>query len=186
QERNQAEVFVDIFRYSTVFESSIVWKGTAYIPDIKSLLVNFLGEKKAEVALKAYKRKYPEPEDETGKADPKLVTYAEKLLSGVIGSSSARIMVSSVVKEEEISIDEVLNILKESQQLISINNELRKKSLELRKATEQLRSANERLKHLDELKDEFLSTVTHELRTPLTSIRALSEILYDNPEMERE
>jgi Na+/proline symporter/signal transduction histidine kinase len=186
QERNQAEVFVDIFKYSTVFESSIVWKGTAYIPDIKSLLVNFLGEKKAEVAMKAYKRKYPEPEDETGKADPKLVTYAEKLLSGVIGSSSARIMVSSVVKEEEISIDEVLNILKESQQLISINNELRRKSMELRRATEQLRSANERLKQLDELKDEFLSTVTHELRTPLTSIRALSEILYDNPEMERE
>lgn len=186
QERNQAEVFVDIFKYSTVFESSIVWKGTAYIPDIKSLLVNFLGEKKAEVAMKAYKRKYPEPEDESGKADPKLVTYAEKVLSGVIGSSSARIMVSSVVKEEEISIDEVLNILKESQQLISINNELRRKSMELRRATEQLRSANERLKQLDELKDEFLSTVTHELRTPLTSIRALSEILYDNPDMERE
>lgn len=186
QERNQAEVFVDIFRYSTVFESSIVWKGTAYIPDIKSLLVNFLGERRADTAMKAYYRKYPGPEDESGKADPKLVTYAEKLLAGVIGTSSARIMVSSVVKEEEISIDEVLNILKESQQLISINNELRRKSMELRKATEQLRTANERLKQLDELKDEFLSTVTHELRTPLTSIRALSEILYDNPDMKRE
>ncbi|MDX5436135.1 MAG: histidine kinase, partial [Pontibacter sp.] len=186
QERNQAEVFVDIFKYSTVYESSIVWKGTAYIPDIKSLLISFLGEKRAETAMKTYQRKYPEPADETGKADPKLVTYAEKLLAGVIGSSSARIMVSSVVKEEEISIEEVLNILKESQQLISINNELRRKSMELRRATEQLRSANERLKQLDELKDEFLSTVTHELRTPLTSIRALSEILYDNPDMERE
>lgn len=28
------------------------------------------------------------------------------------------------------------------------------------------------------------NTVTHELRTPMTSIRALSEILYDNPDME--
>lgn len=185
QERNQAEVFVDIFKYSTIFESSIIWKGTAYIPDIKSLVVNFLGEKRTETAMKAYYRMYPEPEDESGKADPKLVTYAEKLLSGVIGASSARIMVSSVVKEEELSIDEVLNILKESQQLISINNELRRKSLELKKATEQLRSTNERLKQLDELKDEFLSTVTHELRTPLTSIRALSEILFDNPELDR-
>ncbi|MFD2245948.1 sensor histidine kinase [Pontibacter ruber] len=186
QERNQAEVFVDIFRYSTVFESSIVWKGTAYIPDIKTLLVNFLGERRAEIAMKNFHRKYPGLVDETGKADPKLVNYAEKLLAGVIGSSSARIMVSSVAKEEEISIDEVLHILHESQQLISMNNELRRKSMELRKATEQLRSANERLKQLDELKDEFLSTVTHELRTPLTSIRALSEILYDNPEMEQE
>ncbi|WP_276498032.1 sensor histidine kinase [Pontibacter litorisediminis] len=186
QECNQAEVFVDIFRYSTVYESSIVWKGTAYLPDIKSLLVSFLGEQRTEKALKSYRKKYPAPEDATGKADPKLVTYAEKLLAGVIGSSSARIMVASVVKEEEISIDEVLGILRESQQLISINNELRRKSLELRRATEQLRTANERLKHHDELKDEFLSSVTHELRTPLTSIRALSEILYDNPDMERE
>lgn len=186
QERNQAEVFVDIFRYSTVYESSIVWKGTAYLPDIRSLLVSFLGEQRTESALRAYHRKYPAPEDETGIADSKLVTYAEKLLSGVIGSSSAHIMVRSVVKEEEISIDEVLNILRESQQLISMNNELRRKSKELRLATAQLRSANERLKQLDELKDEFLSTVTHELRTPLTSIRALSEILYDNPELERE
>jgi signal transduction histidine kinase len=34
------------------------------------------------------------------------------------------------------------------------------------------------------MKDDFISTVTHELRTPLTSIRALAEILQDNPELE--
>jgi hypothetical protein len=36
------------------------------------------------------------------------------------------------------------------------------------------------------MKDDFISTVSHELRTPLTSIRALSEILHDNPELDRE
>src|SRR6185503_17281552 len=44
--------------------------------------------------------------------------------------------------------------------------------------------ANERLQELDRLKDDFISTVTHELRTPLTSIRAFSEILHDNPELD--
>jgi len=34
------------------------------------------------------------------------------------------------------------------------------------------------------MKDDFVSTVTHELRTPLTSIRAFSEILLDNPDLE--
>jgi len=34
------------------------------------------------------------------------------------------------------------------------------------------------------MKDDFISTVTHELRTPLTSIRAFSEILHGDPEME--
>ena len=48
---------------------------------------------------------------------------------------------------------------------------------------EQLEQANLSLKKLDELKDEFLTTVTHELRTPITSIRAFSEILYDNADL---
>lgn len=34
------------------------------------------------------------------------------------------------------------------------------------------------------MKDEFISTVSHELRTPLTSIRAFSEILHDNENLE--
>ena len=36
------------------------------------------------------------------------------------------------------------------------------------------------------MKDDFMSSVTHELRTPLASIRAFSEILYDDPEIELE
>ncbi|MFT2008419.1 sensor histidine kinase [Pontibacter sp. 13R65] len=186
KERNQAEVFVDIFKYSSVFESSIVWKGTAYIPDIRSLITKFLGEQRAQEALDAYAAQYPGPASADGKADPKLVTYAETLLAGVIGSSAAHILVGSVAKAEEISIEEVLDILKESQQLISMNKELRQTSLELQQATAQLQASNQRLQEADELKDEFLTTVTHELRTPLTSIRALSEILYDNPDLERE
>lgn len=45
---------------------------------------------------------------------------------------------------------------------------------------------NTQLLSIDEQKNEFLYTVTHELRTPLTSIRALSEILFDNPDLEEE
>jgi signal transduction histidine kinase len=43
---------------------------------------------------------------------------------------------------------------------------------------------NEQLKSLDKLKDDFMSSVTHELRTPLTSIRALTELVRDEPEMD--
>jgi len=54
----------------------------------------------------------------------------------------------------------------------------------LQAATTELRHANERLQELDRLKDDFVSTITHELRTPLTSIRAFSEILSDNPDLD--
>lgn len=54
----------------------------------------------------------------------------------------------------------------------------------LEAATAELREANERLRELDRMKDDFISTVTHELRTPLTSIRALSEMLHEDPKID--
>ncbi|MBL7722649.1 MAG: GHKL domain-containing protein [Chitinophagaceae bacterium] len=183
QEIYQAEIFVDIFRHSTTTENNVIWKGTAYLPDLNSLLANFLGTERAEKIIATYAARH-HISLENKKADPRLVAFAEKVLSGVIGSASARIMVSSVTKEEELKINEVIHILRESQQMMELNKELRRKSAELQKATDQLTSVNEQLKDIDQMKDEFLYTVTHELRTPLTSIRAMAEIVHDNTDME--
>jgi Na+/proline symporter len=184
-EHNQAVIFVDIFEYSGQIENSSIWRGTAYLPDIQLLLSNFFGEKRSEKVLRLFAQKNKiNLKNET--ADPRLVTYTEKLLAGVVGTASARIMISSISKEEKISTEEVINILKSSQELLSANKSLRKKSVELEKATSELKDANEILQRTDKLKDDFLTTVAHEIRTPLTSIRALSEIVFDNPDMEIE
>jgi signal transduction histidine kinase len=90
-------------------------------------------------------------------------------------------MVASVVKEEPLGIDEVMNILDEASQVRAYSRQIEQKSRELEAATAELRAANERLKEVDRMKDDFMSTVTHELRTPLTSIRAFSEILLEDP-----
>jgi len=80
----------------------------------------------------------------------------------------------------------VLHIIDEASQALAHSRELEQKSRELEAATNELRAANRRLQELDRLKDDFISTVTHELRTPLTSIRAFSEILHDNPQLDAE
>jgi signal transduction histidine kinase len=178
----QAEIFVDIDKYNSPGSDSI-WRGTAYMPDLFALLENFLGKERANNLIQNYAQRHKIAIDYSSKADSRIVSFSEKILAGVIGSASARIMVSSVTKEEELSLNEVFKILHESQQMIGLNKELRKKSIELTKATEQLREANLQLKTMDELKDEFLYTVTHELRTPLTSIRSLTEIVHDNPDL---
>jgi signal transduction histidine kinase len=77
-----------------------------------------------------------------------------------------------------------MTIIDEASQMIAYSHRLEEKQHELEAATQELESANERLKELDRLKDDFISTVTHELRTPLTSIRAFSEILHDNPDLD--
>lgn len=173
-EATQAALFVDVFKYSRGSGESFFWRGTASLPDLRSLLSRFLGKQRADEALTNYMNKHHMDWEKSATSDAGLVNFAEKLLAGAIGSASARVMVSSVVKEESLGIEEVMNILDETRQVIEYSRELEKTSLELQ-------AANERLKELDKLKDEFISTVTHELRTPLTSIRALAEILHDNP-----
>lgn len=176
-EHTQAALFVDVFKYSGETGDSLFRRGTVNLPDLRSLLSRFLGKTKADAELSGYAQKHNINWDDNTTADADLVGHAEKLLTGAVGSASARIMVSSVVKEEPLGIEEVLNILDETRQVIAY-------SRELEIATSELKEANIRLQELDRLKDEFISTVTHELRTPLTAVRSLAEILHTNPKID--
>ncbi|VEN74444.1 Histidine kinase [Candidatus Desulfarcum epimagneticum] len=178
-EHAQATLFTDIFKNSRETSESTFWRGTASIRDIESLLRRFLGKRRAEEAMAEYTGKGRITRGQALTTDAGLVIYAEKLLAGAIGSASARIVVSSVVKEEPLGLGEVMDILDETRHAIA-------HSQELERVSNDLKAANERLKELDRLKDDFISTVTHELRTPLTSIRSVAEILYDNPDLDSE
>jgi Na+/proline symporter len=178
-EHTQAALFVDVFKYSGETGDSLFRRGTVNLPDLRSLLSRFLGKTKADEELSGYAQKHNINWDDHTTADADLVGHAEKLLTGAVGSASARIMVSSVVKEEPLGIEEVLNILDETRQVIAY-------SRELEKATAELKEANIRLQEVDRLKDDFISTVTHELRTPLTAVRSLAEILHTHPKIDAE
>ena len=184
EEHRQASLFVDALERGANAEWSRLWRGTASVPALEELLGRFLGPGRAEEAFAAYAHRKGAASAQTLKADADLVNFAETQLAGAIGAASARAMVASVVEEELIGMDEVMSILDEASQVIAYSHQLEEKSRELEEATAELRAANERLKELDRLKDDFISTVTHELRTPLTSIRAFSEILRDNPDLD--
>ena len=180
-ETSQGTLFVDVFRHTEGAERSRFWRGSAQVQDLLPLIGRFLGPERAREAFLAYARRRKLASIDELQADADLVHYAETLLAGAIGGASARVMVASVVKEEPLGIDEVMNILDEASQVRAYSRQLELKSRELEAATAELRAANERLKEVDRMKDDFMSTVTHELRTPLTSIRAFSEILLEDP-----
>lgn len=161
QETYQAELFVNILIKKSNQETPSVWRDNASLPGLRLLLQNFMGEEKAEQLLEKYARQH-QISLSSKTADSRLVQFTENILSGIIGSASAHILVSRVANAKELSLDEVLNLLRESQQV---------------------RELNRKLVAMDQLKDEFLYTVTHELRTPLTSIRALTELVHDNQDM---
>lgn len=179
RERNYAEIFVNHDNYENLQEGAFIWKGEAFVADIKGLLSRFLGEQRTNRALTFFNRKYEISEKEE-KADARLINFSEKLLTGTLGSASAKILLSSVSKEKPISLVEVLGILEETKETKANNRLLLEKSEELETMTEQLRLANDELRLQDKLKDEFLDTVAHELKTPITSIKAASEVLEDD------
>lgn len=181
-EQIQATLFVDVFRHGGA--NTRLWHGNATVIELTDLVARFVGSAEAAKAFAKYAGEHDFDSRPNAQADYNLVAFAERKLSGAIGAASARVMISSVVKGEALSIDGVIKILDEASQVIEYSHRLEEKSRELEKTTAELREANIRLKELDRLKDEFVSTVTHELRTPLTSIRAFSEILRDNPAME--
>lgn len=182
RERNYAELFVDINDYIRNHEGAYIWKGKANISDIRKILTRFLGETKTKQALKIFNLKY-NITDENDSADARFIKFSENLLSGRIGTASAKILIEGVTKEDKISLPEVLKILEESKENISLNKQLTEQSQQLRILSDDLRNANKTLIVKDRQKDEFLDSVAHELRTPLTAIRATSEILLDDDEM---
>lgn len=186
-EVNQAEIFTRIDRISRrTYDQAQMWKAEVPFTSIKSLLINFLGDRRTEEVLDRYARINRINFEHTVNADPRMISYAERLLTEAIGPASAKIVIQSVAQGEELSVVEVLDILQESKETFQLNRDLKAKTHELEIASIKLQKANRRLQEYAEIKDEFLYTVTHELRTPLTAIRSQAELVQSIPDMELE
>lgn len=179
-ESTQADLFVNIQKYTSNPIDYQVVKRKASIGDVRFLLERFVGEERTNEILSRYAEKLGIDLNKVEELDADFVNQIEALLSGAIGVASARSLISSIVKEDPISVEEVMQILGETQEIMQYSKALEKKSTELEQTTAELKAANERLKELDGLKDDFIATVTHELRTPITSIKAFAKILQDN------
>ncbi len=183
-ERIQAALFVDVFQRSE--RDARFWQGTATVGDLEDLLARFTGDAEAARAIRGYSRSRGARLTADQEAPAALINLAERILTGHIGSASARVMMSSIVKGEALTFEGVMEILDATSRAIEYSRQLEQKSRELELATAELRAANQRLTELDRLKDEFVSMVSHELRTPLTSIRAFGEILLGNQDVPME
>ena len=174
RETSQALLFVDVFDRDGA-SGAIFWRGRARTDDLRALAARLLGEARADQVMAGAP---------PGIADARLVDHVERQIGGAIGAASARVMVAAVVQEEPLALADVIGIIDEASQIRLYARALEEKSASLEEATAELRAANEALKSLDQMKDDFMSSITHELRTPLTSIRALSELMLDVPDMD--
>jgi signal transduction histidine kinase len=182
REASQAALFVDIGDASQA--GPAFWRGQASVAELLPLASRYLGAARARRLFADWAREQGLARVEDIRADARFVQFVETQLAGSIGSASARALVASSVREEPLGMDDVMRILDEATQLRAYSRLLEDQRASLQRASAELRAANQRLESLDRLKDDFMSSVTHELRTPLTSIRALAELMADDPDMD--
>ncbi|MFG1189351.1 ATP-binding protein [Xanthobacter flavus] len=186
REASQALLFVDVFARGRSAADPVFWRGRAHRADLEALARRLLGADTARQIFEDHARDSGTGDVADLTADARLVDIVERRIAGAVGAASARVLVAAVADEEPLNAGDVMDILNEASQLRVYARALEEKSRSLEIASAELSAANAQLRTLDELKDDFMSSVTHELRTPLTAIRALSELMLDTPDMEAE
>jgi Na+/proline symporter/nitrogen-specific signal transduction histidine kinase len=174
----QADLFVNIEKYISGQDSDVL-RREAKISDLRLLLHRYLGEARTDAMFEEYEQETKQDLTQQKVASADFINFVETHLSGAIGAASARLVMNSVVKEEPISLDEIMRILDQTREAVQHSRLMEAKNAELNALTLQLTEANDQLKNLDRMKADFITTVTHELRTPVTSIRSLSKIILD-------
>ncbi|MCB0033159.1 MAG: sodium:solute symporter, partial [Anaerolineales bacterium] len=150
EEHTQATRFVDVFVRSGQTDDISLWRGTASIGALEALLARFLGRTRANDIVAEWRQDFEAPLNSFESAPTTLIEETERLLAGAIGSASANVMMSSVVAEEPLTFEEVMEMLDETSQVIRYSRQLEVQSRELESTTAALRAANQRLQALDQ------------------------------------
>ncbi len=90
------------------------------VADVRMLLIQFIGEARANAAIEAqsgYRR-------EADPADPALIEMAERVISGTIGTSSARMLIASWSGGEAIPLTDVVAMFDETSKRLNFSGEL--------------------------------------------------------------
>ncbi len=154
-----------------------------YFSQLQELLIIFMGPHKTKQIELNYHKSHGITYNSQDLVDIQFVDYAESVLSDEIGNISARIVISRLLKEEPLDRREIVELLEETKEAKSHSKELKIKSNALERTQKELLLTNEKLKEIDQMKDEFILTISHELRTPITSIQLLSEMLFKDPNL---
>jgi Na+/proline symporter/signal transduction histidine kinase len=173
-ERLQGAQFVNVFEHSRTAQG---WtRGNAESEDLLVMAQRIMGAAQAQALFQEESARQGK-EGYLPDTTPDFLRTLERELSGSVGAATAHAMVGQIVGGAAVSVDDLMAVADETQQILEYSSQLEAKSEELARTARQLQEANEKLTSLSIQKDAFLSQISHELRTPMTSIRAFSEIL---------
>ncbi|MDJ0643505.1 MAG: PAS-domain containing protein [Erythrobacter sp.] len=154
------------------------------VADVRLLLTQFVGRDRADGAIASLPQDYRDGEP----ADEAVMAMAERTISGVIGSSSARMMIGSWSGGDPVPLAEVMAMFDEASKRLSFSGELLQIAIEnidqgvaLVDSEMHLVAWNSRYQELFDLPDELVS-----VGTPIADLIRFNLERSDTPEDEIE
>lgn len=181
-EFTQADLHVNIERYVENLEPEIL-KREASVQTLQKTLSQYLGKEKTQEVLNNFHGQQ-HLHNLPDMASPEFINYVEKILSGSFGAASAKLILRTDVSNEPLTLEQVQEVLYQTKEILEYSYALESKTTQLQETSRELEIINSQLKRIDELKAEFISTVTHELRTPMTTIRSFAQIIQSKPTLD--
>lgn len=99
-------------------------KSKATNSDFFVLLETFLGKQKSQHVLVNYEQDYNQSIPPNSPPNHLFVDYCERILGGVLGGSSARTIINSILVDKQIKVEEMVTYLDETTQAIQFSQNL--------------------------------------------------------------
>ncbi len=174
-ERLQGVEFVEVFKREGTSPQG--WRGgLASAEELLVMAQHILGPDQAQHMFQTAATEQG-PGGYLPEVTPEFLERLERSFAGAVGSATAHAMIAQAGGGTSVSVDDLMAVADEAQQILEYSQRLETQSEELSRTARQLGAANQKLTELSVQKDAFLGQISHELRTPMTSIRAFSEIL---------
>jgi len=130
RERLQAAKFLDDAVGPEAPERSLP-RISATVGDLQELVERFLGPDRATASFAEYSARLGRPAlERSDHADPEFARFVEHLLAGVLGTSSARLVLGTTLRGRDMQPEDVVRLLDETSHVIQFNRELLRAALE--------------------------------------------------------
>lgn len=104
--------------------------GSATVGDLQTLLERFFDPERTWQLLESYGRERGRSLSPRDRAPADWVRHCERLLAGVLGASSARVVMASMLQGRNMQVEEVVRLLDETSHALQFSRELTSAALE--------------------------------------------------------
>ncbi|MCB1583073.1 MAG: PAS-domain containing protein [Xanthomonadales bacterium] len=113
--RNQNKAWIDSHQLATE---------TMTVADLKQIVNKLVGENFAEQSFANFTQDLGGKLKDENHVNTPLIQFTEKILAGSIGSSSARAVITAMLKSKGLAVNEIIDLLDETKQAIQFNRKL--------------------------------------------------------------